>query len=83
MQLSLAGPLMLAQHHLLARPPRRAVAITISHVRDGRIVEHWSTLDSLDLLTQLGLRRTLLAATRLLRVLSNRGDVTGRWLARQ
>ena len=33
----------------------------------GRIVEDWSALDSLELLRQLGLVRTLLAAPRLLR----------------
>jgi predicted ester cyclase len=49
----------------------RLWGITISRVRDGRIVEDWSTLDSLELLKQLGLRRTLLAAPRLLGALRN------------
>jgi hypothetical protein len=47
-------------------------------VRDGRIVEDWSAFDSLELLKQLGLRRTLLAAPRLVRALRNRADVAGR-----
>ena len=48
---------------------RRAelTGITISRMDDGRIVEDWSALDSLELLRQLGLVRTLLAAPRLLR----------------
>jgi predicted ester cyclase len=37
------------------------------HGEAGRIVEDWSALDSLELLRQLGLVRTLLAAPRLLR----------------
>jgi predicted ester cyclase len=41
--------------------------ITISRLRDARIVEDWSASDSLDLLRGLGLVRTLLAAPRLLR----------------
>ena len=41
--------------------------ITISRMEAGRIVEDWSALDSLELLRQLGLVRTLLAAPRLLR----------------
>jgi predicted ester cyclase len=40
--------------------------ITLSHLRDGRIVEDWSGFDSLELLRQLGVLRTLLAAPRLL-----------------
>jgi predicted ester cyclase len=48
---------------------RRAelTGITISRIDDGRIVEDWSALDSLELLRQLGVVRTLLAAPRLLR----------------
>lgn len=38
----------------------------ISRIRDGRIVEDWAALDSLELLKQLGLRRTLMAAPRML-----------------
>jgi predicted ester cyclase len=50
---------------------RRAelTGITISRLDDGRIVEDWSALDSLELVRQLGLVRTLLAAPRLLRAL--------------
>jgi predicted ester cyclase len=43
--------------------------ITISRLRDGRIVEDYSALDSLELLKQLGVWRTLLAAPRMLRAL--------------
>jgi predicted ester cyclase len=38
----------------------------ISHLRDGRIVEDWSGFDSLELLRQFGVLRTLLAAPHLL-----------------
>ena len=41
--------------------------ITISLLRDGRIVEDWSATDGMDLLRGLGVLRTLLAAPRLLR----------------
>ena len=40
--------------------------ITLSHLRDSRIVEDWSGFDSIELLRQLGVLRTLLAAPRLL-----------------
>jgi hypothetical protein len=40
--------------------------ITLSHLRDTRIVEDWSGFDSIELLRQLGVLRTLLAAPRLL-----------------
>jgi hypothetical protein len=43
--------------------------ITISRIDGGRIVEDWSALDSLELLRQLGLVRTLLAAPRLVRAI--------------
>ncbi|HEU0024266.1 MAG TPA: ester cyclase [Thermoleophilaceae bacterium] len=43
--------------------------ITISRLRDGRIAEDWTALDSLELLRALGLRRTVLAAPGLLRTL--------------
>jgi predicted ester cyclase len=36
--------------------------ITISRIRDGRIAEDWSVSDTLGLLRQLGLRRSLLLA---------------------
>jgi predicted ester cyclase len=41
--------------------------ITISRLRDGRIVEDWTATDGIDLLRGLGVVRTLLAAPRLLR----------------
>jgi predicted ester cyclase len=43
----------------------RLWGITISRLRGGRIVEDHSAFDSLELLKQLGLLRTLLAAPRL------------------
>jgi predicted ester cyclase len=45
----------------------RLWGITISRLQDGRIVEDWSAFDGLEVLRQLGLRRVLLAAPRLLR----------------
>ena len=47
----------------------RLWGITISRLRDGRIVEDWSAFDSVELLKQLGLARAVLAAPRLLRAL--------------
>jgi predicted ester cyclase len=47
----------------------RLTGITISRLDGGLIVEDWSSLDSIELLRQLGLIRTLLAAPRLLRAL--------------
>jgi len=47
--------------------PAKMSGITISRMDSGRIVEDWSALDSLELLRQLGVVRTLLAAPRLLR----------------
>jgi ketosteroid isomerase-like protein len=49
--------------------PVHLTGITISRLRDARIVEDWTAFDSLDLLRALGLRRTLHAAPRLLRAL--------------
>lgn len=43
--------------------------ITMSRFQDGKIIEDYSAFDSLDLLKQLGLWRTTLAAPRLLRAL--------------
>jgi predicted ester cyclase len=43
--------------------------ITISRLRDGRIIEDYSAFNSLELLKQLGVWRTLLAAPRMLRAL--------------
>jgi predicted ester cyclase len=43
--------------------------ITISRLRDGRIVEDYSAFDSLELLKRLGVWRTLLAAPRMHRAL--------------
>jgi predicted ester cyclase len=42
--------------------PVRLWGITISRLRDGRIVEDWTAYDSGALLRALGLQRTLLAA---------------------
>ena len=47
--------------------PVRLWGITISRLRDGRIVEDWSAFDGLDLLRALGVWRTLLVAPRFLR----------------
>jgi predicted ester cyclase len=47
----------------------RLTGITISRLRDGRIVEDWSAFDSGELLRGLGAIRTLLAAPRLLAAL--------------
>jgi predicted ester cyclase len=49
----------------------RLHGITISRLRDGRIVEDWNGFDSLELLRALGLVRTVLAAPRLLRAVVN------------
>jgi len=46
------------------------VGITISRLQAERIVEDYSAFDSLELLKQLGLWRVALAASRLLRALS-------------
>src|SRR3954447_7127445 len=40
----------------------RMWGIVISRLRDGRIVEDWASFDGVELLRQLGIRRTLLAA---------------------
>jgi predicted ester cyclase len=47
----------------------RLWGIVISRLRDGRIVEDWAAFDSFELLKQLGLLRTLVAAPRLLSAL--------------
>jgi len=47
----------------------RLRGITISRLRDGQIVEDYSAFDSREMLKQLGLWRTLLAAPSLLRAL--------------
>jgi predicted ester cyclase len=49
--------------------PTEMRGITISRMEAGRIVEDWTAVDSLELLRQLGLVRTLLAAPRLLRAM--------------
>jgi hypothetical protein len=49
--------------------PAEMSGITISRMEAGRIVEDWTALDSLELLHQLGLGRTLLAAPRLVRAM--------------
>jgi hypothetical protein len=48
-----------AEGHNRGRP-LRLWGITISHFADQEIVEDWSASDNLDILRQLGLRRTLL-----------------------
>jgi predicted ester cyclase len=48
--------------------------ITISRLRDGLIVEDWTTFDSLELIRQLGVIRALLAAPVLLRATSGQRD---------
>jgi predicted ester cyclase len=45
----------------------RVWGITISRLRDGRIVEDWTGFDSLALVRRLGVARTVLAAPVLLR----------------
>jgi predicted ester cyclase len=49
--------------------PAEMSGITISRMDAGRIVEDWTALDSLELLRQLGVVRTLLAAPRLVRAM--------------
>jgi predicted ester cyclase len=49
--------------------PAELSGMTISRMKAGRIAEDWTALDSLELLRQLGLVRTLLAAPRLLRAM--------------
>jgi predicted ester cyclase len=49
--------------------PAELGGITISRMEAGRIVEDWTAVDSLELLRQLGLVRTLRAAPRLLRAM--------------
>jgi hypothetical protein len=43
--------------------------ITISRMRDGRIVEDWTATDGIELLRRVGLTHTLRAAPRMLRAL--------------
>jgi predicted ester cyclase len=45
----------------------RLWGITLSRLRDGRIVEDWTGFDSLELVRQLGVTRAVLAAPILLR----------------
>ena len=52
--------------------PVRLWGITISRLRDGRIVEDWSAFDGLELLRALGLWRTFLTAPGFLRPLLKR-----------
>lgn len=52
--------------------PVRLWGITISRLRDGRIVEDWSAFDGIELLRALGILRTLLVASRFLRPLGAR-----------
>jgi predicted ester cyclase len=55
----------------------RLWGITLSHLRDGRIVEDWSGFDSVELLRQLGAVRALLAAPRLLGALREASRASG------
>jgi ketosteroid isomerase-like protein len=48
------------------RRPIRLWGITVSRLRDGRIIEDWSAFDGIELLRALGLVRAILAAPRLL-----------------
>jgi predicted ester cyclase len=50
----------------------RLSGITISRLREGRIVEDWSAFDGLELLRALGVWRTLLVAPGLIRPLVKR-----------
>ena len=52
--------------------PVRLWGITISRLREGRIVEDWSAFDGLEFLRALGLWRTLLIAPGFLRPLFKR-----------
>jgi predicted ester cyclase len=52
--------------------PVRLWGITVSCLREGRIVEDWSAFDGLELLRALGIWRTLLLAPRFLRPLLRR-----------
>jgi predicted ester cyclase len=52
--------------------PVRLWGITISRLREGRIVEDWSAFDGLELLRALGIWRTLLIAPGFLRPLLKR-----------
>jgi predicted ester cyclase len=52
--------------------PIRLWGITISRLRDGRIVEDWSAFDGLELLRALGIWRTLLITPGFLRPLFKR-----------
>jgi predicted ester cyclase len=49
----------------------RLWGITLSRLRDGRIVEDWTGFDSLELVRQLGLVRTVLAAPQLIAATRN------------
>jgi hypothetical protein len=60
----------------VVRRPVRLWGITISRLREGRIVEDWSAFDGLELLRALGIVRTLLVAPRFLGPLRRgRGEV--------
>jgi predicted ester cyclase len=58
--------------------PVRLWGITISRLREGRIVEDWSAFDGLELLRALGIVRTLLVAPRFLGPLRRRRSGTRR-----
>jgi ketosteroid isomerase-like protein len=54
----------------------RLSGITISRFHDGKIAEDWSTSDTLDLLRQLGLRRSLVLGLRYARGRLSHGEKT-------
>jgi ubiquinone/menaquinone biosynthesis C-methylase UbiE/predicted ester cyclase len=51
--------------------------IVISRFEDGRIIEDWAASDTLELVRQLGLRRTLQLAVRHRKLLFDQGDKAG------
>ena len=63
--------------------PVRLWGITISRLREGRIVEDWSAFDGLEFLRALGLWRTLLIAPGFLRPLFKRRPSRAAVMARR
>jgi predicted ester cyclase len=58
--------------------PVRLWGIVISRLEDGQIVEDWAATDSLDLVRQLGVWRSLLLVVKHWRLLRDRGRLTTR-----
>ncbi|MGH2963917.1 MAG: ester cyclase [Solirubrobacterales bacterium] len=52
--------------------------IVISRFEDGRIIEDWAASDTMELVRQLGLRRTLQLAAQHRRLLFDQGDKSGK-----